>query len=283
MPAECRISTLETADVEQAFELSRVEGWNQTRGDWLRLLVHEPLGCFAARLGEQLVGTVTTTVYGADLAWIGMMLVHRDYRRDGVGRRLMRAALAYLTHSGVATVKLDATLLGQPLYTDFGFVPETRIERWEGLAGHCKHPAFVVGNHKKTALYQFDHKEFGIDRSRMLNLLIDQGLPCPRVVWSADETVLGFALARSGARATYVGPVLTSEPALIAELMDAVLGQFAGDTVYVDFHSGFSGESTFLSKRGFVKQRDLVRMCWGRPNRLGASPAIFAIGGPEIG
>lgn len=192
MPAECRISTLERGDVEQAFELSRGEGWNQTRADWLRLLVHEPLGCFTARLGEQLVGTVTTTVYGADLAWIGMMLVHRDYRRDGVGRRLMRAALDYLTHSGVATVKLDATPLGQPLYTDFGFVPETRIERWEGLAGQCKHPAFAVDDHDKTTLYQFDHKEFGIDRSRMLNLLIDQGLSCARVVSRADETGTGI-------------------------------------------------------------------------------------------
>jgi len=282
MTPECRISVLERTDVEQAFELSEAEGWNQTRADWLRLLAYEPLGCFVARVGEKLVGTVTTTVYGAELAWIGMMLVRPEYRGHGLGRRLMRTARDYLKHCGVTTVKLDATPLGQPLYTDFGFVPEIRIERWEGIAVRCDHPG-LAGDHNKAALYQLDREEFGIDRSRMLNLLIDQCLLSPSVATSKEEMVRGFALARSGARATYLGPVIASEPALTTELVDRALGQLAGETVYVDFHSGFSGESSILLNRGFVKQRDLVRMFWGRPNSLGASPAIFAIGGPEIG
>jgi GNAT superfamily N-acetyltransferase len=278
-----RICTLERADIEDAFRLSEAEGWNQTRADWLRLRVHEPLGCFACRFADELIGTVTTTVYGAELAWIGMMLVHREYRGYGIGKSLMEAALDYLTHSGVTTVKLDATPLGQPLYLSFGFTPEVRIERWEGFARRREHSGSAEDGHHRAALHRLDRDEFGIDRSRMLDLLINQGPLPPSVVLSNDGRVLGFGLTRNGAKATYLGPVVTSEPDLTTELVDAALGQLAGDAVYIDFHSGSSCTPDLLLERGFVKQRELVRMRWGRPNDLGASPSVFAIAGPEIG
>src|SRR6266852_4773742 len=100
------------SDLRAADELRRLAGWNQTIEDWRRLLRLEPRGCFVAVQNGEVVGTVTTTTYGQALAWIGMMLVHPEHQRRGIGTRLMRQALEYLQGRGVKSVKLDATPAG---------------------------------------------------------------------------------------------------------------------------------------------------------------------------
>jgi len=115
------------ADLAAADELRRLAGWNQKPRDWQRLLAFEPRGCFVALRNGAVVGTVTTTVYGTALAWIGMMLVHPEHRRTGIATRLMNRALEYLNHRKVSGVKLDATPAGQPVYEKLGFVPEWRL------------------------------------------------------------------------------------------------------------------------------------------------------------
>src|SRR6266496_3261092 len=88
-------------DLPAADELRRLAGWNQTLEDWRRLLGLEPRGCFVAVQEGRVVGTVTTTTYGRALAWIGMMLVHPEHQRRGIGTGLMRRALDYLQSQGV--------------------------------------------------------------------------------------------------------------------------------------------------------------------------------------
>src|SRR5215467_8460332 len=98
------IRLLRESDIAAAMDLKRSAGWNQTEADWQTLLQHEPNGCFAAVLDDQLVGTTTTTSYGSELAWIGMVLVRPDQRRKGIATKLLETALDYLR---VSTVKLD--------------------------------------------------------------------------------------------------------------------------------------------------------------------------------
>ena len=88
-------------DVTAALDLCRSAGWNQLAGDWSRLIQYEPGGCWVAEVGQRLVGTVTTTRYGQDLAWIGMMLVDPDFRRRGIAMELIRTGIQYLQSLGI--------------------------------------------------------------------------------------------------------------------------------------------------------------------------------------
>src|SRR4026209_2214962 len=127
------IRLLFESDVPAAMRLKDAAGWNQTEADWRRLLSLEPNGCFAAVKEGRLIGTTTTTTYGNDLAWMGMVLVDPQQRRQGIATRLMNVAIDYLKDK-VATVKLDATAQGQPLYEQLGFQFESVLERWIGTA-----------------------------------------------------------------------------------------------------------------------------------------------------
>ena len=107
-PELIKIRLLKESDIAAAMELKEFAGWNQTESDWRLLLKLEPEGCFAAVLDDQVVGTTTTTRYGRELAWIGMVLVRPEHRRSGIATKLMKTALDYLKPK-VETVKLDAT------------------------------------------------------------------------------------------------------------------------------------------------------------------------------
>ena len=91
-----QIGLLGEGHLPTALRLTEQSQWNQTERDWRRLLQPPPRGCFGAFLDGQLIGTVTTVVYSTELAWIGMMLVDPNYRRRGLGTRLMQKVLEHL-------------------------------------------------------------------------------------------------------------------------------------------------------------------------------------------
>jgi ribosomal protein S18 acetylase RimI-like enzyme len=294
-PVGVEIRPLGEADLPDAMRLKEVAGWNQTEADWRRLLTIEPEGCFAAVAGGRVVGTTTTIAYGRDLAWIGMVLVDPDWRRRGIATRLMRVALGYLEGRDVRTVKLDATPAGCPVYEALGFEVESMVERWE-LAARRPRPAPRDGASgvgvarladgglgERDGVLALDRRAFGADRTELLRALIDDACTAPLVTAGVGGDVEGYGLARRGARAAYVGSLVASGSAAAAALLDALLGSLDGEPIYVDVNTRFEGGTGLLADRGFVKQRDLIRMRRGGQSAAGTSDLVFAIAGPEVG
>jgi len=268
------------SDIPAAMKLKEAAGWNQTEADWRRLIKFEPNGCFAAIETDQLVGTTTTTTYEDDLAWIGMVLVDPLHRRRGIATRLIETALAYLDGK-VAVIKLDATGDGSPVYEKFGFKTESMVERWRGTVESRsieREDAAIDLN----ALLALDKRAFSADRSRLINYLIDDSRISPALVKDESGSLTGYAMARAGTRAVYIGPVVTSDKAQVENLLDRILGQLSGSSVYIDFSNECGVRSSVLADRGFVKERDLIRMSYGSRS-VKTSPLVIAIAGPEIG
>ena len=267
-------------DIPAAMKLKEAAGWNQTEADWRRLIKLEPDGCFAAIENEQLVGTTTTTTYENELAWIGMVLVDPQHRRRGIATRLIETTLAYLDGK-VAVIKLDATAEGNPVYEKFGFKRESTVERWRGSVKSrsiWREDTAIDLN----ALLALDRRAFSADRSRLIKYLIDDCRISPVLVKDESGSLIGYALARAGTKAVYIGPVVTGDTAHVENLLDRVLGQLSGSNVYIDLSNECGVSSSVLSDRGFVKERDLIRMSYGSRS-VKTSPLVIAIAGPEIG
>ena len=278
------IRLLFESDIPAGMRLKEAAGWNQTEADWRRLLTLEPDGCFAAIKDGRLVATTTTTTYGAELAWIGMVLVEPQQRRQGIAAKLMKVALDYLK-GRVATIKLDATALGQPVYEKFGFEVESLIERWSrpGNDGaEDNQPRDGIDSNELVDLLTLDRLVFSANRSELIQVLCNEASSSTVLMKDATGQLSGYALARSGTRAYYVGPVVAKDPEQVEMLLDQMLSQLSGGPVYIDFNTECSVSTNVLSARGFVKERDLIRMRTGGPAPK-TSPLIVAIAGPEIG
>ena len=114
-------------------------------------------------------------------------------------------------------------------------------------------------------------------------MLIEDCYVTPLIATAADGRLTGYALARHGTAAVYVGPLLATGTDAATTLLDGLLSQMPGQRVYIDINTGFEGGRKILAERGMVKERDLIRMSYGKESKAGSSPSIFAIAGPEIG
>lgn len=128
-------------------------------------------GVFVAEIDGNVAGNVLAVRYGAH-AYVASMAVDPARRRQGVGRALMTGLIDDLEASGVASMELDATDAGAPLYEQFGFVDTDRtaiVERDVALDGpnvagsdvDCDAPAFA------SAL-NLDRMAMGCDRATAL-------------------------------------------------------------------------------------------------------------------
>ncbi len=273
-------------DIAFAHQVRQLAGWNQTEPDWRGYLEFEPEGCFIAEVGGQPAGTATTIRYGQRFGWIGMVLVHPDQRRHGVGTALLRQSIAYLQRAGVSSIKLDATPLGKKVYVPMGFVDEYEISRYEGIAPAVapETPAAVsrFSSDDLGDVARFDAPIFGADRAHVIRALRARN-PDWCFVRRENGEITGYLVARQGASAIQVGPWIAGTPADAAALFNAFLAGVAGRRVFVDVPAPNSGGNNLVEKHGFTVQRTLTRMYLGQNTHPGTPALIYSTGGPEKG
>jgi len=252
-------------DLAFADSLRALVGWNQTFDDWERFLALEPDGCFLAECNGAPAGTATTLVYGPDLAWIGMALVHPDYRRRGIGRALLERCLEHLRVREARCVKLDATPLGKQVYDALGF-PEPMLRTWRATDAE--------------QIESLDRTAFGLSRQRLLRSLARQSR-CALVLES--EGISGYGMLRSGSHALYLGPVVAQAAVAGIRLLDALVARSEGQTIFLDVPDQNAAATAWAQEHGCTAQRALTRMFLGENLRPGHPNQQFAIAGPESG
>jgi GNAT superfamily N-acetyltransferase len=267
------IRTMTHEDVPLGMRLKEQAGWNQLPGDWHRFIDLEPTGCFVARFDDDDIGTVTTCTFDA-VAWIAMMLVDESMRGRGVGRALMQHALDYLDSRSIASVRLDATPLGEPLYAKLGFVPQFEITRFigkpiEGVRARLQH-SFDDG------LYALDRHATATERGKLLRRLIDDDPETVRTIPGE-----GYLLSRPGAKAAQIGPCIAQPTHGRTLLLDA-MARFAGQLVLIDVPSDNAAAVDCVRDAGLKPVRTLMRMTRGTMIEENLDQ-LWASSGPEKG
>jgi len=275
------IRCMTTDDIPLGLHLVRQAGWNQLEPDWRRFLAMQPEGCFVAEFDGAPVATTVTCTLGS-VAWIAMVLVEMNARRQGIATALLKHALDSLDGHGVGTVRLDATAAGRPVYEKLGFLPEYQLTRYQGTAPRLAARTEVTqaSASQLAEIVAFDQGITGTPREKMLTRLFADSPHSTRVLCSGQR-LEGYASFRSGASATQIGPCAATTRAGEALLTDA-LGRCAGGPVFIDVPQDNVAAIALVEAAGLVPQRHFTRMYRGR--RVHDQPqAIWASSGPEKG
>lgn len=290
MTADARafvIRPMVPADLPACMDLTRAVGWNQLPADWETILCLRPDGCFAAYMGERLVGTAMTTVYGNAFGWVGMVIVHPDCRRCGIGRELMEHCIESLVHCDA--VRLDATPMGKRLYEQLDFVDEYEFGRYIAEAPQAPERIEVPGvaivplvAADLPDVVAFDTPFFGVDRGKVLAAWLQRA---PHLAWTARQngTVVGYSMGRQGLNFDGICPVVALEETVARALVTRGLGTLAPRPVVIDAFEHTPDFLAWLAGLGFVKQRPFLRMYRGRNTHPGNTSRIYAVAGPEVG
>jgi GNAT superfamily N-acetyltransferase len=278
-------TSLADADLPAAEALVREAGWNQVIADWE---IFRALGTVhTARDGGRVVATAATLPYG-NFAWISMVLVLPEYRRGGLGTRLLERCVEALDGEGRVPV-LDATPAGRPIYQAMGFEACWGYHR---LARHSTQRAAAVPSDAVTrvrpiadadwnALCAYDEAAFGADRSALLQCLRGR-LPAAELIAERNGRIMGFVLGRNGRSASQIGPLIAEDDDTAQLLLARALSAIEGP-VYLDFADAKTEIRAWLTRCGFVAQRPLTRMLYRRSTGFDDTSRTFAVVGPEFG
>jgi GNAT superfamily N-acetyltransferase len=272
-------------DIPAGLSLCRFAGWNQIERDWQLFLKINPDGCLVAvdEIGR-VVGTVTTVPYQHYFTWIGMVLVHPEMQRKGIGTQLLREALRF--SDDTETAKLDATPAGREVYLKLDFKDEYQISRMY-IGEHSKKSlpesyARPIQTKDLSGILKMDREVFGADRRLLLKSNME-GAPQYAFVVEKQGEIMGYCFGRPGYNFNHLGPVIADDPEIAMHLLSAALQKGDGKPTVLDILDHTPEWTRFVSSLGFVVLRPLMRMYRGSNSSPGMPEKQFSILGPEFG
>ena len=277
---------MQSSDIAYAMKLSGAEGWNQTEKDW-KLLIESPQNvCMLAECGKKIIGTTTAINYSNQIAWIGMVLVDKEYRRQGVSKSLLTNILKKF--EPFQSIKLDATPEGQRVYKRFDFKDEYLVTRmttasvknlWYDDDDILPEPIQLKQIEEVIAL---DELVFGANRKQLIESLIKE---YPHKAWllKRNNSIAGFALGRKGNEYHHIGPVFASNINDVKILIRKALKELTNQPVVMDVLCEKEDLINWLNSIGFIMQRHFVRMYKKENPFPGIINKQYLICGPEFG
>jgi GNAT superfamily N-acetyltransferase len=280
------VRSMQPGDIVYAMKLSNAEGWNQTENDW-KLLIESPQNvCLVAEYNKKIIGTTTAMNYANQIAWIGMVLVAKESRGQGVSKLLLTNILKKL--ESFESIKLDATPAGKQVYQKFDFKDEYLITRV--VTGSMTNLSFEDDTTLAESIRLKDIEEivaldehvFGTNRRQLIESLINR---YPHKAWllKRNNSIAGFALGRDGNKYHQVGPVCGSTINDVKMLIRRALKELIYQPVVIDVLSEKEDLISWLHSIGFTMQRHFVRMYKKENLFPGIVNKQYLICGPEFG
>lgn len=281
-----RIRLMTAGDLNQAIGLSTSEGWNQTEKDW-KLLIENPLNtCIVAEHQTSVIGTATALNHSGKVAWIGMVIVSKSFRGQGIGKMLMKNLIDRL--KDINSIKLDATPAGVPLYRKLGFVDEYMIFRMinPSLQGFQKesfnYEPVNIDQTNISGVLELDNRIFGTFRTYLLQTLL-YNYPGKAYMLKRNKRLHGYMFGRDGIRYNYIGPVGAHSDYSARILISKALESLDHQPVAIDIPEDKKDFIRWLESIGFGKQRQFIRMYLKSNSNEGLIKNKYLISGPEFG
>jgi GNAT superfamily N-acetyltransferase len=261
--------------------LSAEAGWNQIDPDW-RFMLGAGSSFGYVDPGDRLVASGLTVDFPG-YAWISMILVTPDWRRQGLATRLMQNCIEALQKRRLVPA-LDASPEGREVYLRLGFNDTGTLTRLVGdLSASMPEPSRGIAPLALSDLADVgacDARSSGTDRAALLRHLHGR-FPEAAFVARRGSAVTGFVMARRGRMSVQIGPLVAGDDATALALL-AAAGRAAGGPVCFDLFDQRADMRAWLDARGFVPVTRFIRMVLGPADIFPAGHRTCIIAGPEL-
>ena len=277
-----RIRPMQAKDIPFALRLTNQEKWGVTRTDLRRLMRLNPRGCFITYEGIARLGITTTTVYGRKLAWIGNVIVDKNYRGKSIGHALIEHAVSHLQKSRVQHIALYCYHEHVKFYEDLGFEQDNPFVRLRRNAPKRKQLGTPNISQRPPSLLRIlaaDRQAFGADRSKLIRHILAERtgsiLGSLRMPSSAS-----YLMVKEYGSEGEVGPWICTDPSRDDpdEMLTRALSQMGPVHVEASCMQSNWRAIGALKVNGFHTIREGYRMFFRERARIGDDSAQFALG-----
>jgi ribosomal protein S18 acetylase RimI-like enzyme len=194
-------------DIPFAVQISDKESWGIPARDFRRILRLDPHGSFIATEGREKVGLATTISYGREVAWIGNVVVSKQFRGKHIGQLLVIHAVIHLKMRGLKHVALYCFDENIEFYKKLGFVKEKpfgRLQRKSRSLPTSSPESISFHPPTLAQALSLDRRAFGADRSILIRDWV--GSRTASVLGVAHRGTCAYMLIRSYVDMCEIGP-----------------------------------------------------------------------------
>ena len=272
-----KLRSMEPSDVAAIHAMSQAEQWPHRKQDITAML---SLGQgLVAEIGGEIMGSAMWWIYGEKVATLGMLMVERRFRGNGIGRLIMEAVLDQIGDRSILSIASDS---GISLLRKLGFRGISEIRQHQGTAftaplvplgpGERIRP---MGANDLAAATRRAEAATGLGRPSMMKALLGKG---HGIVLVHEDEMTGFAIFRRFGRGYVIGPVIAPDIVRAKALISQWLGSRSGEFIRLDMF-GQCGLHDWLEQLGLIQINSFVVMVRGEepvPSQPGQAFAIVS-------
>ena len=238
------------------------EGWNPGECDAGPFFDADPDGFFIGELAGRPIGAISAIAYDEHFGFVGLYIVQPEFRGQGHGRELTKAALEYLDGRNIG---LDGVTAMEAHYRTLDFQTAYRHVRHEGTA-NATAPAGLVdlGRIPFDQLVDYDARLFSTRRPQFLRSWIAQ--PGTTALGRMrDDRLIGYGVLRRCRQGNKVGPLFADDPQIAEDLFQGLTSVASGESVYLDIPDPNEAARALVERHGMKPIFEAARMYRGAP------------------
>ncbi|MEN6326521.1 MAG: GNAT family N-acetyltransferase [Syntrophomonas sp.] len=277
------IRNMNRDDVEIAIDWAADEGWNPGIKDADCFYNSDPHGFFIGELAGKPIGCISAVTYGDSYSFMGFYIVKPEYRGQGYGIQLWKAAMDYL---GNRVIGLDGVLAQQNNYIKSGFKTAYHNFRFEGTStDYSSAPLKEIVDLAALPLadlLSYDKMSFPAYRPEFIRRWIKTG-DGAALGYISDMQLKGYGVIRACRNGYKIGPLFADNDNIADAILRALMSRIrVGAPVFLDVPE-VNGSALQLSESFKMKPVfETARMYRGEPSLVDLNK-IYGVTSLELG
>lgn len=261
------------------------EGWNPGIYDLEVFWNTDPDGFYGFYFENQLIAGGAIISYHKEFGFMGLFLVHKDLRSNGIGKKLwyLRRDLLISKLNPNAPIGMDGVLDMQPFYNKGGFNIAFRDERYQFDSKIIPFSANLSPMNKEDfeKIFEYDVTCFGYPRTIFLKNWLD--MPESKAIkYTENNKILGYAVVRKAETGYKIGPLFADNTIIAEELFKSCLGMAPNNSIFLDIPATNQDAVSLVNKYNGKYVFECARMYYGTTPKI-AVDKIYGITSFELG
>ncbi|KQV83775.1 GNAT family N-acetyltransferase [Rhizobium sp. Root1220] len=262
MNSEFAVRPMRPGELELVLEWARQEGWNPGLDDSLAFQDADPSGFFVGVLGEVPVGSISVVKYGDDFAFLGLYIVHPDFRGKGYGKAIWNAGMASAEGRSIG---LDGVTGQQANYRKAGFEEAYKTIRYGGVVAALPQSTLVAHavSDKLDGLLRYDATIFPAPRPTFVTSWCAARKDRRTAIVRKSGKIRGYGTIRRCYEGYKIGPLFAADADSAAALLATLAPVAGGRPVFIDIPSDNTGAIALAEGMGLAPVFETARMYRG--------------------
>ena len=231
------IRQMRESELSIVMKWAEEEGWNPGKNDYKAYYAYDDKGFLILERDQNPIAAIAVVRHASILSFIGLFIVKKEYRYQGVGKKIWQAAMLTLKEN--KCLGLYAVPRQIPWYQKQGFFKAYTNHRWQlTKTGGCEPLADDIPFQSKdySQLIEFDSTIWGTSRKKLFDELFKELDTRAYISFDQESNrVNGYGLIRSLKDGFRIGPMYCDTIQSAKSLVPFLLSKIpAGEKVIFD-------------------------------------------------